>query len=144
MVQVPDRAFPNLRAYEFNVSELQKTCLRSEMGKCSVRYVTAGRRPALGFRSKNWQAPQHFDPNIKLERVLCVPIFSFSHHSQKRVSFAKNASVRFHPCSSRPTLSQFHSLKIRRLSDFMKFRKDVRRILKLHSCEMVGRASYIF
>ena len=40
---------------------------------------------------------------------------------------------------TRPVLSQFQILKIRRLANFMHFRNIVRRIVKLQNCERVGQ-----
>ena len=40
---------------------------------------------------------------------------------------------------TRPAFSQFGSLEIRRSASFMKFRNVVSQILKLYSCERVGR-----
>ena len=42
---------------------------------------------------------------------------------------------------SRPALSQFQSLTIRKSTNLMKFERVVRRIWKLQSCQRVGQAA---
>ena len=59
----------------------------------------------------------------------------------QKVAYPNASNFRFTSVHNNalPVLSQFLSLKIRRLAMFVLFRNVARRILKLQNCERVGR-----